>query len=671
MFCHTRFDWASHGARSDVFIPVEDEKTGLLKVQKHPRGENPFLEILIDEELDMDDEVEAIVRDNPQFEWIDTSKERKDRPMTLAVDVVHEALSWKELLMEQAACIRQAHLRKWCKSPSDQTTEEEATRKIFIGLVRTRFRQDPYMTAWESRRKRTERSQDHFRGAPLSSSLHTSYGQIGRTQHMDFTGYSIPKKPRESSGLADAQSSQTVPASRPNDPAPKPAISDMGTSSRVALSHNQHPHTRRPLVHRTRSPPRYRARSPPRHRARSPAIHHTLRKRSRTTTQSTAATQNTSQARCRRDINSLDQLPLDIRRRLPHLEDPSGSAHFQMGKSEEVLVISPQLPLPRVDRRWLEHRCWDDIESEMRRIDVAHYKPLVPDLVALDDKRHEEHMELQHEPLLWELPPQMVAAARRVFVDGSDKASAEEETRVGRNVKARRRMEEPQSSRSSARGFHGTAEATATWAFVWARRNGLLEELRHDDGYRGYPILPAVVATLVIERAIGGKGRSWEFLLWRAIFSERIRRRAELHFLEANGRLPVWTSKFSNEAWSLYVGSGQNIAFSFAPNTQARAVNELDQRFHDARVAFKRTLRYWRWKLFTKCLVNSMPSLEECGIPSKSTIEQLTGSPLSGHERILTSTDALQDRKTSQERRNGHSSPMVAWARPLRMHHLL
>ena len=79
--------------------------------------------------------------------------------------------------------------------------------------------------------------------------------------------------------------------------------------------------------------------------------------------------------------------------------------------------------------------------------------------------------------------------------------------------------------------------------------------------------------------SIGGKGKAWKFLLWRAIWSERIRRQSEHHLVQAHGRLPVWTSQFSNQAWDLYCGQEQRFSFSFAASTRSHEVNELDQRF--------------------------------------------------------------------------------------------
>ena len=99
----------------------------------------------------------------------------------------------------------------------------------------------------------------------------------------------------------------------------------------------------------------------------------------------------------------MEQIPSHIRRRLAYLEDHSGRAHCQMGNAEKILTISPLLPPPKKNRQWLGEWCLNDIETEMRRIEVADFKPFISELVTLDDARHEEHMKLQHEPLLWEL----------------------------------------------------------------------------------------------------------------------------------------------------------------------------------------------------------------------------------------------------------------------------
>ena len=647
MSSHTSIDSSRDGARSENFKPFIDNRTGRLAIQKDPR-ENPFLQILMEAEVNMDEEVRDLLRDNPQYKWIE---HKKDGPPLLSMNTEIDYLV--RMLYEDSLRARAKALTASNQQPLRKDWEDVVIRRIFIGLAVARFRENPYMSLLDAHTNREQREQgtrDPYAGGPHLKTVDVTCCSPDPGRHLDFKDYRIPRQPRAESSSTNAQTSQTTRAT-------EPAISDMEASSQIASGDSPRRHTRRPPLHRARSPP----------------VHSPSRKRPRTTTPSTNATQRISRSEYPVNICSMEQIPSHIRRRLAYLEDHSGRAHCQMGNAEKILTISPLLPPPKKNRQWLGEWCLNDIETEMRRIEVADFKPFISELVTLDDARHEEHMQLQHEPLLWELPPMIIAAARRVFVDGSDEASAAEETRIGQNAKARRRMQESQSPHSSVRGLPGTAPATPTWAFVWARRNGLLEELRNDNGYRGYPILPAVVAALVIERAIGGsiggKGKAWKFLLWRAIWSERIRRQSEHHFVQAHGRLPVWTSQFSNQAWDLYCGQEQRFSFSFAASTRSHEVNELDERFEDARVSFKRTLRYWRWQLFDECTINSMPSLEECGIPRKFTIGTCSESPVSGRKAILTTTEALQDLKSSRERRNGQSTQKVVWARPSEKHH--
>lgn len=614
MLGHNRLTSVFDGARSELVDQGQDRPSDPTRIQLHPRGENPYLYILEREGVDMEDEVEALLRDDPRFEDIDVIRKDVRQPLDIQLQAYHI----RKGLWESAKCLRQADLWNSYDRQGDDDAEYERVRQIFIGLVRKQWEQNPYFSIHNATRNGIQREQDRTIDRPLWSSDHTPSCYIRRPPNMDFKGADTHKKPRAAFTVTDSARSQTPPSS-------ETSISPTATYAQRQFVSSYPMDTTQPSVYRARYMSTH-SRYP--HKRSHPSSYRGCG----TTKEKHQPPRSVDSS----EISSLEEIPDHIRRRLPSIEDQSSRAHFHFGSPGQVIILSPLLPLPRHNQQWREWGCWWSIQAEMNRIEVADYKPLVPDLVKLDGERYNEHMKLQDESLLWQLPPQMIAAARRVYVDGGDKVSMEEEARVSKNMKTRRRMTESQVFGEQVKGNSGTATGTPTWAFVWARRNGLLDELNDDDGRNGYPVLPAVVAALVIERAVAATGRSWEFLLWRAICSERVRRQAEVDFVQANGRRPVWTSSFSTEAWYRYEGKTQKASFNFASATRSHTLNELDQRFNDARVAFKRTLRYWRWTLFKRCEVDSMPSLESCGIPRKLPLK--SGNPLrvSSRRKVLT-----------------------------------
>ena len=119
----------------------------------------------------------------------------------------------------------------------------------------------------------------------------------------------------------------------------------------------------------------------------------------------------------------------------------------------------------------------------------------------------------------------MIAAARRVFVDGTTRERRAREQEISRNRKDMRRMHETHPPGAHVRGARGTPQnKTIAWAMVYALRHQLLSEAK--DGFEeGFPVLPAIVASLIIERAqCHADGKNWHHLLWRATVSEGIRR---------------------------------------------------------------------------------------------------------------------------------------------------
>ena len=222
------------------------------------------------------------------------------------------------------------------------------------------------------------------------------------------------------------------------------------------------------------------------------------------------------------------------------------------------------------------------------------------------------------------MPPNMIAAARRVYGRDERQGDIEEERELARNVKELRRMNEIHIPGVRTRGRLGTPQTTVTWAFVWCLRNGLLPDQEYEDFEDGFPVLPDCVAALVIERALcdvnpDDGSRNWVYLLWRAIFSECIRRQAQERYAQEFDSLPKWTSRRSHQAWQLFVGDTQDPSFGFAAETRSEKCRELDLRFEDARLAFKRTLRTWRTARHDAGEIATMPSLEASEIPRKFT----------------------------------------------------
>ena len=318
------------------------------------------------------------------------------------------------------------------------------------------------------------------------------------------------------------------------------------------------------------------------------------------------------------DICHVDDIDQETLRKLPSLHDTSERALYTLGRGGGMLYVAPSLPKPNVDMRRAMSLSGEATRRQLEQTPVAHRLPFVHSLVKLDEERHQLYLEVANQPLLWQLKPHMIAAARRVFVDGTTMGRQEHERTISRNRKEIRRMNETYPPGVHGRSSRGTPHTdTITWAMVYAMRHHLLPEV--EDGFQdGFPVLPAVVAALIIERAqCWEDGKSWPHLLWRATVSEGIRRYVERRYIHQHGTLPTWTSSFSHWAWNNVMGDGRQTSVSFKNETKESVCRRLDDTFEDARVAFKRTLRAWRTKLYNDGHVDTMPSLEECGIPCK------------------------------------------------------
>ena len=328
-----------------------------------------------------------------------------------------------------------------------------------------------------------------------------------------------------------------------------------------------------------------------------------------------------------RQVDDIDQTTLNA---LKWLRDNSERAQYVRTPHGIVLYLAPPLRLSMGDTMWSTRTPRWKVEAALNEVPTSDVMPYVPRLIEHDLARYSQYLELEHQPLLWQMPVNMITAARRIYVERADTQRVNEERRVSRHAKDRRRMNEVHLPGVFTRGTSGTTSSSVTWAFVWALRNGLLPENEHERFEQGFPVLPAAVAALVIERAqCKPESGSWGFLLWRAIFSESVRREAEYQYARAHNSLPTWTSQFSHMAWRRIVGESQHLSFSFAEETTYSTCKELDARFDDARVAFKRTLRYWRWELFDASAIDSMPSLNDCGIPCKFKTMTLQGTSVS------------------------------------------
>lgn len=301
-----------------------------------------------------------------------------------------------------------------------------------------------------------------------------------------------------------------------------------------------------------------------------------------------------------RDIKRVGDIPPVTLRYLEHFRDHSERAQFRVQRDGHIVYIAPRLPPPASRRKWHEGVAECHVVTELERTSIADHIPFVQRLVDLDQRftRYQRHLALQENPLLWQMPPNIVAAARRVYVDRGTAEEIEMERVISRNAKQIRRMGETHVPGTFTRGSRGTPQITATWAFVWAIKQGLMPELAREDFDDGFPILPACVAALVIERAHCSKARPWRFLLWRAIFSERLRREVEMEWMDKFGQLPQWTSTFSHAMWDAKVGRSQKPEFGFAQETRFDTCYGLHRRFEDARIAFRRTIRYLRASLY-------------------------------------------------------------------------
>ena len=322
------------------------------------------------------------------------------------------------------------------------------------------------------------------------------------------------------------------------------------------------------------------------------------------------------------DIKYVGEIRGDIMNKLKQFRNHSERAQCMVDQDHRVVYIAPPLPRPLHHIKWANECSIGMLNAELRQMDMADRIPWVDGLYRLDLHRYHKHLSLQEHPLLWQMPANIIAAARRVFVDGGTEQEIDMERMVSLNAKDERRMHEVHVTGVFTRGGRGTPEITPTWAFVWALKQGLLPQVARETFQDGFQILPAVVAGLIIERAHCFDTRTWKILLWRAIFSERLRREVEVDHIQRYGRLPEWTSAFSNRMWRTKVGNAQFRTFGFAEETRFDAVYDLYRRFNDARIAFRRTIRTWRADLFDRFAVDSMPSLNASDIPRKLNAER-------------------------------------------------